>query len=192
MRAPVLGSGLLLFCFGPPVVLLTGSLKAVASPQTVSQGPDQLADFVVMETADVSSTIDTQKLSLSLKLTSAELGVGERDLPTITVFHLSRADAAKLHLSEDFAGISGSGSSLRYEMWLIGEPSDYVYSRFAENIIEHHFDLKVNNAERARIVQSVCSRLKATVSVTGFQRRGSSGCVSPPPPSSGAARHAEN
>jgi hypothetical protein len=143
--------------------------------------PDNLANLVVMETADAPGVTDRHKLTQSLKLASGELKVEEGDLPAIMVFHLSRAEAAKLHLSVSSAGINHTDSSAHYEMWVIDEPSDCVYSGMAEKILEHHFEPKVSDSERARIVQSVCSRLGMIVGAERLQKKGSSDSISPSP-----------
>lgn len=124
-----------------------------------------------METADAPGVIDRRKLTESLKLTGAELNVDECDLPTIIVFHLSKVAAAKLHLTGSFTAINRTDSTTRYEMWIIGEPSDYVYSGMAENIVVRHFQWKVKDSERTRIVQSVQSRLGMIVSAEALQKK---------------------
>ena len=64
-----------------------------------------------------------------------------------------------------------TGSTTRYELWIIGEPSDLTYSYMAENILEDHFKLKVENSERARILRTVRSRLNMTVDAKAFRKK---------------------
>jgi len=42
----------------------------------------------------------------------------------------------------------------------------------AENILEDHFKLKVENSERARILRTVRSRLNMTVDAKAFHTKG--------------------
>jgi len=56
--------------------------------------------------------------------------------------------------------VRDTGSTTRYELWIIGEPSDLTYSYIAENGLEDHFKLKVDDRARGRILRTVRSRLE--------------------------------
>jgi hypothetical protein len=129
------------------------------------------SDLVVMDTADAPGTVDGLRLMATLELTAAELNVSVHDLPSIVVFHLSKAAAAKLGLAVS-STVCSTGSTTRYELWIIGEPSDLTYSFMAENILEDHFKLKVEGSERARILRTVGSRLNMTVDAKAFRKKG--------------------
>jgi hypothetical protein len=132
---------------------------------------DDITRLVVMDEADAPGTVDRLRLTASLKLTAAELHVSVRDLPSIAVFHLSKAAAAKLGLAVS-STVCSAGLTTRYEWWIIGEPSDLTYSFMAENTLENHFKLKVEDSERARILRSVLSRLDTTVDAKAFRKKG--------------------
>jgi hypothetical protein len=127
--------------------------------------------LVVMDTADAPGTVDSLRLTASLELTAAEFNVNVHELPSIVVFHLSKAAAANLGLTVS-STVCSTGSTTRYELWIIGEPSDLTYSFMAENILEDHFKLKVEDSERARILQTVGSRLNMTVDAKAFRKKG--------------------
>jgi hypothetical protein len=132
--------------------------------------PDDPTSVVVMDTADAPGTVDRLRLTAILELTAAELHLSVRDLPSIVVFHLSKDAAAKLGLAVS-STVCSTGSTTRYELWIIGEPSDLTYSYMAENILEDHFKLKVENSERARILRTVRSRLNMTVDAKAFRKK---------------------
>src|SRR5215470_17822611 len=152
------------------IALLTAGMLAVFCVSAFVHAPDDLIYPVVMETADAPGTVDRLKLTASLELTAAELHVSVRDLPPIVVFHLSRAAAAKLNLAVS-STVRSTGSTTRYELWIIGEPSDLIYSFMAENILEDHFKLKVDDSARGRILRTVRSRLNMTVDAKAFREK---------------------
>jgi hypothetical protein len=123
-----------------------------------------------MDTADAPGTIDRLRLTAALELTAAELNVSVHDLPSIVVFHLSKEMAARLGVAVS-STVCSTGSTTRYELWIIGEPSDLTYSFMAENILEDHFKLKVEDSERARVLRTVVSTLNITVDAKAFRRK---------------------
>jgi hypothetical protein len=145
--------------------------STLAGPEPAAKHtPDGLTSLVVMDTADAPGTVDRLRLKTALELTAAELHVSVRELPSIVVFHLSKDAAAKLGLAVSSA-VCSTGSTTRYELWIIGEPSDLTYSYMAENILEDHFKLKFENSERARILRTVRSRLNMTVDAKAFRKK---------------------
>jgi hypothetical protein len=135
-----------------------------------SHTPEDLPSLVVMDTADAPGTVDRLKLSASLELTAAELHVSVHDLPSIVVFHLSKAAAAQVARSVS-STVCITGSTTYYEWWIIGEPSNLTYSFMAENTLEDHFKLKVDDSARGRILRTVRSRLDMTVNAKAFQKK---------------------
>ena len=150
--------------------LITVGILVVFCVSGFSHTSDDLPCLVVMETADAPGTVDRVKLAASLELTAAELQVSLRDLPPIVVFHLSQTAAAKLKLVVS-STVRDTGSTTRYELWIIGEPSDLTYSYMAENILEDHFKLKLDDGARGRILRTVRSRLDMTVNAKAFQKK---------------------
>jgi len=149
---------------GFPALTLAGPEPAATNK------PDDLTSVVVMDTADAPGTVDRLRFTAALELTAAELHLIVRDLPSIVIFHLSKDAGAKLGLSVS-STVCSTGSTTRYELWIIGEPSDLTYSYMAENILEDHFKLKVEDSERARILRTVRSRLNMTVDAKAFRKK---------------------
>jgi hypothetical protein len=58
-------------------------------------------------------------------------------------------------------------------MWIVGEPSDYLYAGLMVNILEHQFGLKIEDSERTRVIQSVRLRLASTIHVEPSSEKGS-------------------
>jgi hypothetical protein len=132
---------------------------------------DDSTRVVVMDTADAPGMVDRLKLAASLELTAAELHVSVRDLPSIVVFHLSKAAAAEVGRSVS-STVCSTGSTTYYEWWIIGEPSNLIYSFMAENTLEDHFKLNVEDSERGRILRAVLSSLDMTIDAKVLRKKG--------------------
>lgn len=130
---------------------------------------DDITRVIVMDTADAPGTVDRLRLTASLRLTAAELHVSVHDLPSIAVFHLSKAAAAQLGRTVS-STVCSTGPTTYYEWWIIGEPSNLTYAYMAENTLEDHFKLKVESSERGHILRTVLSRLEVTVDAKAFQK----------------------
>jgi hypothetical protein len=152
------------------LMTIAAQLCLSRGPAEPGLGPDDIADVVVLNTADAPGTVDRLKLTASLELTAAELHVTVHDLPSIVVFHLSKVAAAQLGRAVS-STVCSMGSPTYYEWWIIGEPSDLTYSYMAENTLENHFKLKVEATERGRILRTVLSRLGMTVNAKAFQKK---------------------
>jgi hypothetical protein len=160
-----------------PTITILGLLTIVSQlwlgPRSAKSihAQDDITRVIVTDTADAPGTVDRPKLTASLELTAAELHVSVRDLPSIVVFHLSKAAAAQLGRAVS-STVCSTGSTTYYEWWIIGEPSNLVYSFMAENTLEDHFKLNVEDSERGRILRTVLSRLDMTVDAKAFRKTG--------------------
>lgn len=150
---------------------LLGATMLVLSCVTVSAHPQtDPPNLFVMEMADAPGTIDQQKLRTGLQLSARELKVDERELPCILVFHVSKDSAARLNLTGS-SSWHVTGPLIRYELWIVGEPSDYIYAGLAVNILKHQFGLTIEDNERNRIIQSVRSRIATTIYVEAARQK---------------------
>src|SRR6516225_8595167 len=148
-------------------LLVLCCLTASSDPQ------DDFPNLVVMETADAVGAVDQGKIRISLQQSATELKVDVRQLPCILVFHVSQATAAKLNITGSSTWRTSGGPSNLYEMWIVGEPSDYLYAGLMVNILEHQFGLKIEDSERTRVIQSVRLRLASTIHVEPSSEKGS-------------------
>ena len=154
---------LLRICFLCMGVL--GSLRQTAS----AAGPPESAPFVILETSDAPGTLDTSKLSECLKLTLREMNLDGRELPRIVVYHVSPETGRYLGVDTNSNWRSNGGGHQRYEMWIVGKPSTYLFSYMLENILERYFQLQFDDAARSRMVNHVERGLNATVDVRSFR-----------------------
>jgi hypothetical protein len=129
---------------------------------------DQRNSLVIMETGDAPGAVDPEKVSECLRLVVRELNLDSRELPIIVLYHISKDAAKYMGIRENFFGRNSGGRESRYEMWIIGKPSNFLYTYMLENILERHFVLRLNVVERTRIIQHVESNLDATVNVLSF------------------------
>jgi hypothetical protein len=54
-------------------------------------------------------------------------------------------------------------------MWIVGRPSNYLYTYMLENILERHFQVQIDEAARSRLVNHVERGLNATVDARSFR-----------------------
>jgi len=127
---------------------------------------------IVMEMADAPGRVDQQKIDESVLWAVTELHLNAKSLPVIAVFHISPSAAVRLGIRSTSLW-RDRGDANRYELWIVGAPSNTIYSQMAVGILEPHFSLKLDDAERGRVIQAVCSRLDSTVSADALrpQRR---------------------
>jgi hypothetical protein len=151
------------------ICFLCISLLAYLCPTASAASPHESLPFVVLETSDAPGTLDIQKLSDCLKLTLREMNLDGRALPRIVVYHVSLATGRYLGVETNSNWKSSGGGHERYEMWIVGKPSTYLYSYMLENILERHFRLQVDEAARSRMVNHVERGLDATVDVRSFR-----------------------
>ena len=152
--------GICLFCVG-----VVGYLSRLASAASPHESPP----FVILETRDAPGTLDIQKLSECLKLTLREMNLDGRELPRIVVYHVSPESGHYLGVETNSNWRSNFGGRQRYEMWIVGKPSTYLYSYMLENILERHFQLQVDESARSRMVSHIERGLNATVDVRSFR-----------------------
>ena len=152
---------------------LTLALIFILLCTTVSaRRPDNLENLVVLDTPDAPGVIDQDKIRISLQQTATELKVDVRQLPCILVFHVSQATAAKLNITGSSAWHNSGRAVNLYEMWIVGEPSDYIYAELMVKILEHQFGLNIDDSERTRVVECVQLLLASTIHVEPSRKKG--------------------
>jgi len=134
---------------------------------TMRASAGETGHSLVLEMVDAPGSVDVRKLDESVLWAVEELHLGGRPLPVIAVFHISVSAADRLGIGGTSLWRNG-GDSKRYELWIVGEPSNNIYSQMAISILERHFALDLDAARRAQAIQSVCSRLDSTVIAKGL------------------------
>lgn len=134
-----------------------------------AKAPRDSSRFVIFESSDAPGTLDVQKLSDCLRLTLREMNRDGRELPRIAVYHISPETGHYLGVETNSNWRSSGGGHPRYEMWIVGKPSNYLFTYMLENILERHFQLQIDEAARSRLVNQVESGLNATVDARSFR-----------------------
>ncbi len=98
-----------------------------------------------------------------------ELGVAGRTLPRITIYHVSESSARYLGIDASTLYRNTGGGKMRYEMWVVGKPSNIAYSYMFENILTQDFGITILETERVHILQKVQRKLDATVDAKSFR-----------------------
>jgi len=146
------------------------SLWIVLLILAVHAGASELVPPAVLEMADAPGRVDQQKVNQSMIWAVRELNLGGQSLPFVAVFHVSLAAAKHLGI-EGTSLWQNRGGNNRYELWIVGEPSNRVYSLMAVNVLERHFALGLDEASRTRAVEAVCRRLDSTVNASAIKPR---------------------
>ena len=154
------------FCLAAILLLLLPAGDAVAQ----SGRPPDLIPITTFEEPGASGSLDLAKLDESLRLTIQELRLDPRELPRIIVYHVTQetADRLDIHTNSVWRNTGRPGGGLRYEMWLVGKPSHYLYAYMFESILEQHFHLSVEASNRSKIIGHVERALDATIDVRSF------------------------
>ena len=83
---------------------------------------------------------------------------------SIYVFHVSAADAkaAGVEMTSVWKTLREGG--YRYELWVVGEPSDEVYGSLAVSLLKDSFGLSLEQKEAKRLKDIVAMKLATTLS----------------------------
>jgi len=124
--------------------------------------------LTVMETRDAPGNVAPEKLDECLRLTLVEMNLDGRDLPRIVVYHVSQKTADDLGVQHNSIWKANVGGQPRYEMWIVGKPSTFLYSYMLASILQKHSQITVDTTQLSRIVTKVERGLNATVDARSF------------------------
>jgi len=138
------------------MLLMVTLLSGVALAQSKSE-------FIVFEHPRAPGKVSEGKLHRSLQLARQELHVSGELQSSIYVFHVSAADAktAGVEMTSVWKTLRDGG--YRYELWVVGEPTDEVYGSLAVSLLKDFFDLSLQQEEAKRLKDSVAMKLATTL-----------------------------
>lgn len=125
--------------------------------------------FVVIEEPGAPGRIDAKKLDQCLGMMVRELGLEGRELPPMVIYHLSEKSAHFLGVDSSMMYVNRGSGRLRYEMWIIGKPSNLAYSYAIENILTHEFAISMPASNREQLLRRAAEWLNATVDAKSFR-----------------------
>jgi len=153
------------------IVTLAIVVPAVLGPtRGQERPPDRSPQLVIFERQSAPGKVEAVKLCKSLKITMQELQVSAEPLPVLVVFHINESEADLFGVKETSVWRTERDGGVRYELWIVGEPTDEVYSGLAEIFLERHFGMAIDDAERKRVVHAVKERLAGIVSVEALRQ----------------------
>lgn len=129
--------------------------------------------IIVVKSADAPGDVVPDRISECLNGLAKRLNVDAKALPYILVLHMSKGAAAAAGLKDNAIRHNNSNvgqDNDYYEMWIVGEPKVNDYVTAAENILEHHFKLKISDVDRINIMRHVRAEMNATVDVQDLGR----------------------
>jgi hypothetical protein len=140
--------------------LLSGPVQAQSKPE-----------FIVFEHPRAPGKVSEDKLHRSLQFAAQEMHVSAELQSSIYVFHVSAADAkaAGVEMTSVWKTLRGGGS--RYELWVVGEPTDEVYGSLAVSLLKDSLGLSLQQEEAKRLKDSVALKLATTLEAGAAQRR---------------------
>lgn len=133
------------------------NLPAVQSPSKTNP--------IILEGADAVGAIDRGKIAECMEFTAHELHVGEKELPKILVYHVSQETADSLGIASGSTWRTRGKGQFRYEMWVVGAPSNSGWSHAIMDILQQYFEMDLPARQREKMMEHVERRLDATVSV---------------------------
>ena len=164
------------------MVLVLGSTAVTYSQGHSTSRPAQV---VIFERRVALGTVEIAKLQQSLSIAQTELQAPAGPLPDLFVFHINDVETELFGVKETSVWRTGRDGGVRYEWWIVGEPTDQTYSALAEIFLERYHGLAVDDAERGRVLHAITQRLSRTVSVAELRQNKptevkSSGPAAPP------------
>jgi hypothetical protein len=153
-----------------PLAFFLLLVLAAAGAAAQNAADSALLPITTFEEPGAPGSLDIAKLRESLRLTMQEHDLATRQVPRIVVFHISQstADRLDIHTNSVWRNMGRSGNQ-RYEIYLVGKPSNYLFTYMFENVLEQHFHLNVDESNRSKIIGHVERALDATVDVRSFR-----------------------
>ena len=151
------------------VLFVWTAIVTILGPPSSAQKAKESPVLVLMETRDAPGTVDPEKLEQCLHLTLREMSLDKRELPRIAVYHVSQKTADYLGVDTNSIWRANGGGHPRYEMWIVGTPTNSLYSYMMERILQMHFQVAMDERQRSRILEDVERGLNATVDVRSFR-----------------------
>jgi hypothetical protein len=145
------------------------------------RSPERPPQLIIFERQGAPGKIEAARLCESLKITMKELQAPAEPLPVLFVFHINESEADVFGVKETSVWRTDRDGGVRYELWILGMPTDETYSGLAEIFLERHFGVAIEDAERKRVVHAVKARLAGMVSVEVLRQNKLAGMKSPGP-----------
>jgi hypothetical protein len=155
---------------GPAVVFI--GLTCIAQAQQLDtnlhvpglQSPSK-TNPIILEGADTMGAIDRSKIADCIDFMARELHVEDKELPKILVYHVSQETADSLGIASGSTWRTRGKGQFRYEMWVVGAPSNSTWSHAIMDILQQYFEMDIPARQREKMMEHVARRLDATVSV---------------------------
>ncbi len=159
----------------------TESPTASLEPYPLSKLPQ----FILFERPGATGKVNVDKLRASLALAAQELHTPENAFPGAVVFHITEAEAGLFGVKDTSVWRTGRDGGIRYEFWVVGEPTDEKHGVLAVILLQYHFHISLSLAETKRAVLAVKGKLRETVSAEELARSRAGGVVTVQPAEGG-------
>lgn len=120
---------------------------------------------IILEGADAIGAIERSKVADCIDYTAQELHVEAKELPKILVYHVSQETADALGITSGSTWRTRGKGQFRYEMWVVGAPSNSAWSHAIMDILQQYFEMDLPARQREKMMEHVERRMDATVSV---------------------------
>ena len=118
--------------------------------------PQQQRGVAVLSSSAARGKVRLEQLRACEARLVQELSPVSRDLPGITIFHVSPAEAAQAGRGLPVRRrLNGVLRTPYYEMWIVDEPTPEQYVVYLERILEDYFGMRLGDDERIAIQQRV-------------------------------------
>jgi len=159
----------------PAVLALILVILFTPSTSLAANGPEAGSpSLIFLESVDARGALQQERIGTRLAQLVREMQLAGREMPNILVFHVSEKAGRAAGIRRSDIGNTSvrinsnhTSSVVYYEVWLVGDGSPAEYTIALENILEHHFELKLTDAERKQVGARVIRYLLNTVSAYG-------------------------
>jgi hypothetical protein len=171
---------------GQPLATIPDTRTAPVDELRATSGkPSQV---ILFERPGAPGKISIDKVHQSLKLAAQELHTPGDILPGTILFHIAESEAELFGVKRtSIWQTAGREGGIRFEIWIIGEPTDEDYSKLAVVLVEHYFNVALDPTEGKRAVLVVTKKLSGMVSAEELGLYKPPAVVSIPPPAQGYA-----
>ncbi|HEY2120915.1 MAG TPA: hypothetical protein VGH37_17125 [Candidatus Acidoferrum sp.] len=210
IRSWSIALGSVFFFFGLAAICLAQSAKSESSPNPDSSSKEtgqplatipaartapmdephatsgKLSQVILFERPGAPGKISIDKIRQSLKLAAQELHTPGDALPGTIFFHISESEAELFGVKRtSIWQTAGREGGIRFEIWIVGEPTDEDYSKLAVVLLEHYFNVAIDPTEGKRVALVVTKKLNGMVSAEELGFYKPPAIVSIPPPAQG-------
>ncbi len=133
--------------------VIDGDCAIGRGPSTIQTG------VIIFEHPRAPGKVSEDKLHQSMRLAAQELHVSGELQSSVYVFHISAGDAKAAGVEMTSVWKTSREGGYRYELWILGEPTDEKYGALAISVLKDTLNLSLEQNEAKRLKDIVAMKL---------------------------------